>query len=38
MKAFQKAMMAAGVRTYLRLEKGPDISAACGQLAARRGT
>ncbi len=35
-KAFQKAMMAAGVRTYLRLEKGPDISAACGQLAARR--
>lgn len=37
-KAFQKAMMAAGVRTYLRLEKGPDISAACGQLAARRGS
>lgn len=35
-KAFQKAMMASGVRTYLRLEKGPDIAAACGQLAARR--
>ncbi|MDT8286231.1 MAG: 23S rRNA (adenine(2503)-C(2))-methyltransferase RlmN [Elusimicrobiales bacterium] len=35
-KAFQKAMIASGVRTYLRLEKGPDISAACGQLAARR--
>ncbi|KAF0127799.1 MAG: 23S rRNA methyltransferase [Elusimicrobia bacterium] len=35
-KSFQKAMIAAGVRTYLRLEKGPDISAACGQLAARR--
>ncbi len=34
-KAFQKAMIASGVRTYLRLEKGPDISAACGQLAAR---
>ncbi|MDQ7773017.1 MAG: 23S rRNA (adenine(2503)-C(2))-methyltransferase RlmN [Elusimicrobiales bacterium] len=36
-KAFQKAMIASGVRTYLRLEKGPDIAAACGQLAARRG-
>lgn len=35
-KAFQKAMIEAGVRTYLRLEKGPDIAAACGQLAARR--
>ncbi|HBE89567.1 MAG TPA: 23S rRNA (adenine(2503)-C2)-methyltransferase [Elusimicrobia bacterium] len=35
-KAFQKTMMSFGVRTYLRLEKGPDISAACGQLAASR--
>jgi 23S rRNA (adenine2503-C2)-methyltransferase len=35
-KAFQKAMIASGIRTYLRLEKGPDIAAACGQLAARR--
>ncbi len=33
-KLFQKTMMAAGVRTYLRLEKGSDIAAACGQLAA----
>lgn len=35
-KDFQKKMIGAGVRTYLRLEKGPDIAAACGQLAARR--
>ncbi len=33
-KLFQKTMIAAGVRTYLRLEKGSDIAAACGQLAA----
>ncbi|MCM2266945.1 MAG: 23S rRNA (adenine(2503)-C(2))-methyltransferase RlmN [Elusimicrobiales bacterium] len=33
-KDFQKRLIAAGVRTYLRLEKGGDISAACGQLAA----
>ncbi|HAF94658.1 MAG: 23S rRNA (adenine(2503)-C(2))-methyltransferase [Elusimicrobia bacterium GWC2_51_8] len=32
-KQFQKLMIAAGVRTYLRLEKGADIMAACGQLA-----
>ena len=32
-KQFQKLMIAAGIRTYLRLEKGSDIMAACGQLA-----
>lgn len=31
---FQKRMIAAGVRTYLRPDKGSDIGAACGQLAA----
>lgn len=31
---FQRALVAAGVRTYLRPEKGSDIRAACGQLAA----
>ena len=33
-KAFQQRLMDAGFRTYLRLEKGADISAACGQLSA----
>jgi 23S rRNA (adenine2503-C2)-methyltransferase len=33
-KEFQRTMITAGVRTYLRLEKGADIAAACGQLAA----
>lgn len=33
-KNFQRTLIAAGVRTYLRLEKGSDIAAACGQLAA----
>lgn len=33
-KAFQKILIDAGFRTYLRLEKGSDIMAACGQLAA----
>ena len=32
-KEFQKIIMAQGVRTYLRKEKGSDIGAACGQLA-----
>ncbi|MBU2575174.1 MAG: 23S rRNA (adenine(2503)-C(2))-methyltransferase RlmN [Elusimicrobia bacterium] len=31
---FQKILIAAGIRTYLRQEKGSDIRAACGQLAA----
>ncbi|MFA5161443.1 MAG: 23S rRNA (adenine(2503)-C(2))-methyltransferase RlmN [Elusimicrobiales bacterium] len=30
---FQKTIMAAGIRAYLRREKGSDIKAACGQLA-----
>lgn len=34
-KEFQKIIMAAGIRTYLRKEKGSDISAACGQLSGR---
>ncbi len=34
-KAFQQELIAAGVRAYLRAEKGADIAAACGQLAAR---
>jgi len=33
-KEFQRELIAAGVRTYLRPEKGADIAAACGQLAA----
>lgn len=33
-KSFQQRLMDAGFRTYLRLEKGADIAAACGQLAA----
>lgn len=33
-KEFQKHMIASGVRTYLRIERGTDIAAACGQLAA----
>jgi 23S rRNA (adenine2503-C2)-methyltransferase len=33
-KAFQQELFAAGVRTYLRTERGADIGAACGQLAA----
>ncbi|PIU19314.1 MAG: 23S rRNA (adenine(2503)-C2)-methyltransferase [Elusimicrobia bacterium CG08_land_8_20_14_0_20_59_10] len=34
--AFQQLLIAAGVRTYLRLEKGSDILAACGQLAGKQ--
>ncbi len=34
-KEFQLELIAAGVRAYLRQEKGADIAAACGQLAAR---
>lgn len=33
-KSFQQRLMDAGFRTYLRMEKGADIAAACGQLAA----
>ncbi|MHB0994890.1 MAG: 23S rRNA (adenine(2503)-C(2))-methyltransferase RlmN [Elusimicrobiales bacterium] len=33
-KAFQRELIAAGIRTYLRIERGADIAAACGQLAA----
>ncbi len=33
-KDFQKLIVAAGIRTHLRRERGSDISAACGQLAA----
>ncbi len=33
-KEFQRELIAAGVITYLRQEKGADIAAACGQLAA----
>jgi len=32
-KEFQKIIMAAGIRTHLRRERGSDICAACGQLA-----
>lgn len=35
-KAFQAIMVEAGIRTHLRREKGADIAAACGQLAAAR--
>ncbi len=31
-KEFQKIIMAAGIRTHLRRERGSDIGAACGQL------
>lgn len=34
-KEFQLELIAAGVRAYLRAEKGADIAAACGQLAAK---
>lgn len=34
-KEFQKIIMAAGIRTHLRRERGADIGAACGQLAGR---
>jgi 23S rRNA (adenine2503-C2)-methyltransferase len=34
-KEFQRELIAAGVLTYLRQEKGADIAAACGQLAAK---
>lgn len=34
-KEFQKVMVDGGVRTHLRREKGTDIAAACGQLAAK---
>jgi len=33
-REFQKVLIAAGIRTHLRREKGADIGAACGQLAA----
>ena len=33
-KEFQQELIAAGVHAYLRQEKGADIAAACGQLAA----
>jgi len=33
-KHFQKKLIDSGLRTYFRLEKGSDIQAACGQLAA----
>ena len=33
-KEFQLELIAAGVKAYLRQEKGADIAAACGQLAA----
>ena len=35
-REFQNILVAAGIRTHLRREKGSDIAAACGQLAARR--
>jgi len=35
-KEFKRTLMARGIRTYLRAEKGSDIGAACGQLAARQ--
>lgn len=35
-KEFQRRMIAAGVRTYLRIERGTEIAAACGQLAAAK--
>ena len=34
-KAFQLELISAGVRTYLRVERGADIAAACGQLASQ---
>jgi len=36
-KEFQRILVTAGIRTHLRREKGADIGAACGQLAAFRG-
>lgn len=33
-KEFQKIIVEAGIRTHVRREKGADIAAACGQLAA----
>ncbi|MDO8803238.1 MAG: 23S rRNA (adenine(2503)-C(2))-methyltransferase RlmN [Elusimicrobiota bacterium] len=33
-KEFQNIMVEAGIRTHMRREKGTDIAAACGQLAA----
>jgi len=33
-KVFQNIMVEAGIRTHMRREKGADIAAACGQLAA----
>ena len=36
-KEFQKILVNAGIRTHLRREKGSDIGAACGQLAAVKG-
>lgn len=34
-KAMQEILVEAGIRTHMRREKGADIAAACGQLAAR---
>ena len=34
-KALQDILVEAGIRTHMRREKGTDIAAACGQLAAR---
>ena len=34
--AFQKILIAAGLASFIRRPRGQDISAACGQLAARR--
>ena len=35
-KVFQDIMVEAGIRTHIRREKGSDIAAACGQLAAKK--
>lgn len=37
-KEFQRELIAAGVRSYLRQERGADIAAACGQLAGGPGS
>jgi adenine C2-methylase RlmN of 23S rRNA A2503 and tRNA A37 len=36
-RVFQKTLIGAGVRCYMRRETGSDISAACGQLAGSDG-
>jgi 23S rRNA (adenine2503-C2)-methyltransferase len=33
---FQKYLMAGGLRTMIRISKGTDIEAGCGQLKSRR--